>query len=191
VKGEPIRCAWCGDDSPYRAYHDTEWGVPCRNEVQLFEMLTLEGAQAGLSWITILRKREGYRRAFQGFDPEVVARFGEADVERLLGDAGIVRNRLKVASTIANARAVLDLRARGASLTEVLWRHVDGIPRQNHWRTLAEVPAKIAESDAMSRELKRLGFRFVGSTICYALMQAVGMVNDHTTDCFRHGEVGG
>jgi len=184
-----VRCGWCGAYPLYRAYHDTEWGVPSRDEVHLFEMLTLEGAQAGLAWITILRKREGYRRAFQGFDPEVVARFGEADVARLLGDPGIVRNRLKVESTITNARAVLAQRLRGASLTEVLWRHVEGVPRQNHWRSLAEVPAKTAESDAMSRELKRLGFKFVGSTICYALMQAVGMVNDHTVDCFRHGEL--
>jgi DNA-3-methyladenine glycosylase I len=188
---DPIRCGWCGVDPLYRAYHDTEWGVPSRDEIHLFEMLTLEGAQAGLAWITVLRKREGYRRAFHGFDPEVIARFDEADVARLLGDPGIVRNRLKVASTISNARAVLALHERGASLAEVLWRHVDGAPRQNRRRSLAEVPAKTAESDAMSRELKRLGFKFVGSTICYALMQAVGMVNDHTVDCFRHGELAG
>ncbi|MCU0836341.1 MAG: DNA-3-methyladenine glycosylase I [Chromatiaceae bacterium] len=183
------RCAWCGEDPLYRAYHDEEWGVPSYAERHLFEMLVLEGAQAGLSWLTILRKREGYRRAFDGFDPERIARYGEADCTRLLADAGIVRNRLKIEATIANARALLDLRERGRSFSEILWAHVGGVPRQNRWRSLAEVPAKTPESDAMSRELKALGFRFVGSTICYALMQAVGMVNDHTSDCFRHEQV--
>jgi DNA-3-methyladenine glycosylase I len=187
----PTRCAWCGTDPLYVAYHDTEWGVPSRDEGHLFEMLTLEGAQAGLSWLTILKKRAGYRRAFAGFDPEAIAAFGEADRARLLADPGIVRNRLKVDATIGNARALLELRHSGRSLAELLWGFVDGEPRHNAWATLAQVPASTPESDRMSRELKRLGFRFVGSTICYALMQAVGMVNDHTLDCFRHREVGG
>jgi DNA-3-methyladenine glycosylase I len=183
------RCAWCGADPLYVAYHDQEWGVPNRDERHLFEMLTLEGAQAGLSWLTILRKREGYRRAFAGFDPRVVARFDAPRVDALLADPGIVRNRLKVESTVSNARAVLALHERGETLADLLWGVVDGEPRQNAWASLAQVPATTAESDRMSRELKRLGFRFVGSTICYALMQAVGMVNDHTLDCFRHRQL--
>ncbi len=181
-----VRCAWCGSDALYRAYHDQEWGVPNRDERHLFEMLTLEGAQAGLSWLTILRKREGYRQAFAGFDPQTVARFDAARVAALLADPGIVRNRLKVESTVSNAQALLALHDRGRTLSELLWDFVDGVPRHNTWASLAEVPAKTPESDRMSRELKRLGFRFVGSTICYALMQAVGMVNDHTIDCYRH-----
>jgi DNA-3-methyladenine glycosylase I len=184
-----IRCAWCGDDPLYRAYHDQEWGVPSRDETHLFEMLTLEGAQAGLSWLTILRKREGYRRAFAGFDWERIAGFDEADVARLLADPGIVRNRLKVESTIANARALLALRERGETLSGLLWAFVDGSPRHNAWSNLSQVPASTSDSDRMSRELKRLGFKFVGTTICYALMQAVGLVNDHTLDCFRYLEV--
>jgi DNA-3-methyladenine glycosylase I len=183
------RCAWCGEDSLYRAYHDREWGVPSRDERHLFEMLTLEGAQAGLSWLTILRKREGYRRAFAGFDPERIARFDDADVARLLADPGIVRNRLKAAATIANARALLALWERGQTLSKLLWGFVDGNPRQNAWSNLSQVPSSTPESDRMSRELKRLGFKFVGTTICYALMQAVGLVNDHTLDCFRHREL--
>ncbi len=186
-----IRCAWCGSDPLYLAYHDREWGVPNRDEGHLFEMLTLEGAQAGLSWLTILRKREGYRRAFAGFDPEQIARFDAGDVARLLADPGIVRNRLKVESTIGNARALVALRDQGRSLSDLVWDFVDGEPRQNVWSSLSEVPASTPESERMSRELKRLGFRFVGATICYAFMQAVGMVNDHTTDCFRHRELGG
>ena len=182
------RCAWVPESDPlYVAYHDEEWGVPLRDERGLFEVLTLEGAQAGLSWSTILHKREGYRRLFAGFDPAAVARFGQHDVERLLGDAAIVRNRLKVESTIANARAVLALHERGSSLAEVLWSAVDGEQRVNAWRTLAEVPAETAESRALSKELKRLGFRFVGPTVCYALMQAAGLVDDHVQSCFRHG----
>lgn len=184
-----IRCVWCGVDPLYRAYHDQEWGVPSRDETHLFEMLTLEGAQAGLAWLTILRKREGYRRAFAGFDWERVARFDEAEVSRLLADTAIVRNRLKVESTIVNARALLALRERGQTLSALLWGFVDGSPRQNAWANLSQVPASTSDSDRMSRELKRLGFRFVGTTICYALMQAVGLVNDHTLDCFRHREV--
>ena len=184
-----VRCAWCGADPLYRAYHDQEWGVPSRDETHLFEMLTLEGAQAGLSWLTVLRKREGYRSAFAGFDPERIARFDEADVARLLADPGIIRNRLKVESTLTNARALLALRERGQTLSGLLWGFVDGSPRQNAWSSLSQVPSSTPESDRMSRELKRLGFKFVGTTICYALMQAVGLVNDHTLDCFRHREL--
>jgi DNA-3-methyladenine glycosylase I len=184
----PTRCGWVPESDPlYVAYHDDEWGVPVRDERGLFELLTLEGAQAGLSWATILRKREGYRHAFAQFDPDAVARFGQADVERLLGDPGIVRNRLKVDSTVANARAILELRERGESLAEVVWSVVGGTPRRNAWRTLAEIPAETAESRLLARELKRRGFRFVGPTTCYALMQAAGLVDDHVTSCFRHG----
>lgn len=184
-----IRCAWCGADPLYLSYHDREWGVPRKDERQLFEMLTLEGAQAGLSWLTILRKREGYRQAFAAFQVERIARYDEADVGRLLADPGIVRNRLKIASCIGNARATLALYERGGNLSDLLWGFVGGQPRQNAWESMAQVPARTADSDRMSKELKRLGFRFVGSTICYALMQAVGMVNDHTIDCFRHREL--
>jgi DNA-3-methyladenine glycosylase I len=184
------RCEWApGADPLYVAYHDEEWGVPSHDECHLYEMLTLEGAQAGLSWATILRKRAGYREAFAGFEPERVARFTSRDVERLLGDPGIVRNRLKVESTVATARAVLALRDAGESLDGMLWGFVDGEPRQNRPRTLADLPAQTDESRAMSRELKRRGFRFVGPTVCYALMQAVGMVNDHVVSCFRHAEL--
>jgi DNA-3-methyladenine glycosylase I len=181
-----VRCPWCGSDPLYRAYHDHEWGVPLHDERRLFEMLTLEGAQAGLSWLTILRKREGYRRAFAGFDPQTVAGYGEADVARLLADAGIIRNRLKVGSTISNARAVLEAQARYGSLDRFLWAFVDGMPIRNSWRTMSEIPASTALSDLISKELKRHGFRFVGSSICYAFMQATGMVNDHLTGCFRY-----
>jgi DNA-3-methyladenine glycosylase I len=181
-----VRCPWCGSDPLYIAYHDHEWGVPLHDEQRLFEMLTLEGAQAGLSWLTILRKREGYRRAFAGFDPQLVAGFDDADVARLLADPGIVRNRLKVASTISNAQAVLEVQARYGSLDAFLWRFVDGSPIRNSWRSMAEIPASTPLSDAVSRELKRHGFRFVGSTICYAHMQSTGMVNDHLTGCFRY-----
>ena len=183
------RCAWVPDSDPlYVAYHDEEWGVPSRDERHLFELLVLEGAQAGLSWSTILRKREGYRQAFAAFDAARVAAFGPKDVERLMGDAGIVRNRLKIESAIANARAVGEL---DGGLSDLLWSFVDGSPKVNTWRTLAEIPAETAESRAMSKELKRHGFRFVGPTICYAFMQATGLVNDHTVDCFRYSEVSG
>jgi DNA-3-methyladenine glycosylase I len=176
------RCAWVPEgDSLYVAYHDEEWGVPSHDERHLFEMLVLEGAQAGLSWSTILRKRENYRNAFAGWDVESVAEFGGKDMERLMADAGIVRNRLKIESAIANARAVLEL----DSLDELLWSFVDGKPRQNRFKTVAEIPAEAPESKAMSKELKRRGFRFVGPTVCYAFMQACGLVNDHTVDCFR------
>ena len=185
-----VRCEWVPEGDPlYLAYHDEEWGVPVRDERALFELLTLEGAQAGLSWSTILRKRDGYRRAFAGFDPDAVARFTDADVERLLADPAIVRNRLKVESTVANARAVLALREQGTSLPEVLWSAVGGEPRRNAWTALEAVPAETEESRALSRELKRRGFRFVGPTVLYALMQAAGLVNDHVTSCFRYAEV--
>lgn len=181
-----FRCPWCGNDPLYMAYHDTEWGVPLHDDTRLFEMLTLEGAQAGLSWLTILRKREGYRRAFAGFDPQKVAAFTDDDVARLLADPGIVRNRLKIGSTITNARAVLEVRNRHGSLDNFLWSFVDGVPVRNSWKSMSDIPASTKLSDIMSRELKRQGFRFVGSTICYAFMQATGMVNDHLTSCARH-----
>jgi DNA-3-methyladenine glycosylase I len=187
----PKRCGWVpADDALYLAYHDEEWGVPAHDEAHLFEMLTLEGAQAGLSWRTILLKRDGYRRAFSGFDPTVVARYTPKRIDRVLQDPSIVRNRLKVESTVANARAILGLRRTGSSLDELLWSFVGGSPIQNRWRSLAELPAETPESQAMSKGLKRLDFRFVGPTVCYSLMQAVGLVNDHVTDCFRWGEVG-
>jgi DNA-3-methyladenine glycosylase I len=180
------RCAWVPEGDPlYVAYHDEEWGVPSHDERHLFEMLVLEGAQAGLSWSTILRKRDGYRAAFAGWNVEKIARFGQRDVERLLGDAGIVRNRLKIESAIANAQATLAL----DSLDELLWSFVDGQPKQNRFKKLADLPAETAESNAMSKELKRRGFRFVGPTVCYSFMQACGLVNDHTVCCFRYREV--
>ena len=182
----PTRCAWCSDDPLYQAYHDTEWGVPVHDDRTLFEFLTLEGAQAGLSWLTILRKRKNYRRAFDNFDIQRITRYTEHDTQRLLADPGIVRNRLKIASTIGNARATLAVQAQYGSLDSYLWQFVDGQPIINHWRSLSEVPASTPVSDAMSKALKRLGFKFVGTTICYAFMQAVGMVNDHTVDCFRY-----
>ena len=179
----PKRCPWAGETDPLMlAYHDEEWGVPSRDDRHLFELLTLEGAQAGLSWTTILHKREGYRRAFAGFDPEAVARFTERDVERLLADPGIVRHRGKVESTISNARRVLELEG---ALSDLLWSFAGGEPIVGRRRTLAELPAETPESRAMSRELKRRGFRFVGPTTCYALMQAAGLANDHLTSCFR------
>lgn len=183
------RCGWVSEDPLYLAYHDEEWGVPVHDDRHLFEMLVLEGAQAGLSWITVLRRREGYRRAFAGFDAERVAAFGPADVERLMADPGIVRNRAKVEAAIANARAVLRVQEELGSLDRLIWGFVDGRPLQNHRASLREVPAETAESKAMSKELRRRGFGFVGPTICYAFMQAVGLVNDHTADCFRHGPV--
>ena len=183
-----VRCSWAKDDENI-AYHDNEWGVPVHDDRRLFEFLILEGAQAGLSWSTILKKRENYRRAFDGFDPAVVARYDRRKQERLLADEGIVRNRLKIASAIDNAKAFLAVQEEFGSFDEFIWGFVDGRPVQNAWRSLAEVPAHTDQSDAMSKELKRRGFRFVGSTICYAFMQAVGMVNDHLVDCFRHDQV--
>jgi DNA-3-methyladenine glycosylase I len=185
------RCAWAGTaaDATYLRYHDEEWGVPSHDERHLFEMLVLEGAQAGLSWATILHKRAGYRAAFAGFDAHAVAAFGAADVERLLADPSIVRNRLKVEAAISNARAVLAIGDRPGALDRVLWSFVGGTPRQNGWPTMADIPAATEESRTMSRELRRLGFRFVGPTVCYAFMQATGMVNDHVVGCFRHAEL--
>lgn len=188
---EPVRCTWAPVGDPlYVAYHDEEWGVPVHDDRRLYEMLTLEGAQAGLSWATILRKREGYRRAFLGFDPEAVAGFGPDDVERLMQDAGIVRNRLKIESTIANAEAVLAVQRSEGSLDAFLWGLAGGAPVVNRFRQLSDLPAETPVSKAMSKELKRRGFRFVGPTVCYAFMQATGMVNDHVVGCFRHAEVG-
>lgn len=184
-----VRCPWCGTDPLYVSYHDQEWGVPVHDDRRLFEMLVLDGAQAGLSWITILRKRENYREAFHEFDPERIARYGARDIQRLMTNPGIVRNRMKIESAIRNARALLRLRETAGGLDGFLWRFVDGVPRQNRWRRLTEVPARTAESDAMSRALKTAGFNFVGSTICYAFMQAAGLVNDHLAGCFRHAEV--
>ncbi|AOU97198.1 DNA-3-methyladenine glycosylase [Acidihalobacter yilgarnensis] len=187
---ERQRCAWAYETSPHEiAYHDTEWGVPAYGERQLFEMLILEGAQAGLSWRTILDKREGYRRAFAGFDPEQMIRFSPERRAELLLDAGIVRNRLKIDASFSNASALLALRDRGVDLAGYLWGFVDGQSVHNHWREPADVPVTTPASEAMSRDLKRCGFRFVGPTICYAFMQAVGMVNDHLIGCFRHAEI--
>jgi len=186
-----IRCAWVGNDPLYQIYHDTEWGVPLHDDRLLFEFLVLEGAQAGLSWITILRKREAYRQAFAAFDPPQVASFNDAKIAELLANPGIVRNRLKIASAIANARAFLAVQEQFGSFDAYLWRFVEGRPLQNTWARIAEVPARTELSDTLSRDLKRRGFNFVGSTICYAFMQAVGMVNDHTTDCCRWKELRG
>lgn len=189
MKDNLARCPWCGDDPLYVAYHDSEWGVPCRDERTLFEFLILEGAQAGLSWITILRKRENYRRAFDGFDPHRIARYGEKDVARLLGDAGIVRNRLKIAAAITNARATLALHEAGGSLNDLLWQFVNNQPVINHWRRMDQVPVSTPLAEALSKELKRRDFRFVGPTIIYSMMQAIGMVNDHLVACPRHAQV--
>ncbi len=182
---ERPRCAWCGQDPLYIAYHDAEWGVAVHDARRLFEMLILEGAQAGLSWITVLRKREAYRRAFGGFDPEFVAALADADLARILQDPGIVRNRLKVQATRGNARAFLQVQAEFGSFDRYLWPFVGGAPRINHPRTPADLPARTAEADALSRDLKRRGFRFVGPTIVYAFMQAVGMVDDHLASCWK------
>ena len=186
---ERSRCEWAPLDDPiYLAYHDEEWGAPIHDERRLFEMLTLEGAQAGLSWSTILHKREGYRRAFASFDPETVAAFTERDVERLLGDASIVRNRLKVRSTVDNARAVVALRGE-TTLDEVVWSFVDGQAIDGRHNRVSDIPAETPESRAMSKELKRRGFRFVGPTVCYSFMQGCGLVNDHVVSCFRYEEI--
>jgi DNA-3-methyladenine glycosylase I len=185
------RCPWAGGDGLYLAYHDTEWGVPVTEDRRLFEMLVLEGAQAGLSWLTILRKRENYRRAFDGFDAEKIARYGKREVAARMANPGIVRNRLKVESTVSNARAFLDVVGQVGTFHAYLQDFVGGKPKVNHWRRMQDVPARTPESDALSRDLKARGFRFVGSTICYAFMQAVGMVNDHLTSCFRHAEISG
>lgn len=183
------RCPWCEGFDLYRQYHDSEWGVPLRDDRALFELLILEGAQAGLSWATILKKRQNYRCAFDAFEPALIARYGDEKVAALLADPGIVRNRAKVAAAIYNAKACLTLTAEGQSFSNFLWQFVDGVPIQNQWTSLAEVPAKTPQSDAMSKALVKAGFKFVGSTICYAFMQAAGMVNDHLTTCPRHAEV--
>lgn len=185
-----MRCPWAQGDPLLRAYHDGEWGVPSFDDRHLFELLTLEGAQAGLSWITILRKREGYRKAFANFDPAAVARFRPERIERLLRDPDVVRHRGKLESVRTNARAILELRRHGQSFSEEVWKLAGGKPRKNAWKASRRVPAETAESREMSRELKRLGFRFVGPTICYSFMQAVGMVNDHLVGCFRYRQVG-
>lgn len=183
------RCTWCGDNPLYISYHDDEWGVPLHDDRLLFEFLVLEGAQAGLSWITILKKRENYRNAFHNFDCERVAAYTDMDVDRLLSDAGIVRNRLKINSSIKNARAILRIKEEFGSFNSYLWDFMEGTPKQNTWKTMAEIPATTDMSDKISKELKKRGLNFIGSTICYAFMQAVGMVNDHTTDCFRYEEI--
>jgi DNA-3-methyladenine glycosylase I len=182
------RCPWCGDDPLYVDYHDREWGVPCHDDRKLFEFLILEGAQAGLSWLTILRKRENYRRAFADFDPAAIARYSDKDVARLMADPGIVRNRLKIGATIDNARAYLKVQAEFGSFDAYSWAFVGGKPIVNEWRSLAEIPAETDVSRALSRDMKKRGFRFVGPTIIYAHMQAVGMVNDHLISCCKRSQ---
>ena len=188
---ERPRCPWCGQDPVYVSYHDQEWGAPLHDDRALFELLVLEGAQAGLTWLMVLKKREGYRRAFQGLDPLLVAGLTEADAERLRTDPGIIKNRQKIASAIGNARAFLAVSEAFGSFDAYLWRFVDGAPRQNAWTELKQVPARTPESDALSKDLQARGFKFVGSTIMYAFMQSAGLVNDHLTGCFRHRELGG
>ena len=183
------RCAWVGNDPLYLDYHDREWGVPLYDDRQLFEMIILEGAQAGLSWITVLKKRENYRRALDGFDARKIARYGARKKRALLNDAGIIRNRLKIDATIGNARAFLEIVDEFSSFSDYLWDFVDGRPIVNRWRNISQVPVSTPKSDALSKTLKNRGFKFVGTTICYSFMQAVGMVNDHVTTCFRHVEV--
>ncbi|MGB0723117.1 MAG: DNA-3-methyladenine glycosylase I [Gammaproteobacteria bacterium] len=187
---DTCRCPWADPRQPiYIRYHDEEWGVPCHDEGRLFEKLILEGAQAGLSWITILKRREGYREAFDGFDPERMARYDDSRKAALLADTRIIRNRLKVEAAVGNARALLELHERGMSLEQLAWEVVDGRTLRNHWRTMDEVPAETDSSRALSKRLKDLGFRFVGPTICYSFMQSMGLVNDHLVDCFRYDEV--
>lgn len=184
-----IRCSWCGEDPLYTAYHDNEWGVPLHDDRLLFEFLVLEGAQAGLSWLTILKKRAHYRKAFHNFDFHRMAVFTDQDIARLLTDTTIVRNRLKLSSAVKNARAVLNILDQYESLDTYLWRYVDGIPIQNEWKATSEIPAHTKLSSQMSKDLKKQGFSFVGPTICYSFMQATGMVNDHVTDCFRYDQI--
>jgi DNA-3-methyladenine glycosylase I len=181
-------CPWCGDDTLYRSYHDEEWGVPQYNDTKLYEFLILEGAQAGLSWITVLRKREGYRQLFDSFDPEKIARYDEKKIDALKQDARIIRNDAKIRSAIKAAQLFLDLRDKGVSFRDYLWQFVDGTPIQNHWESMKEVPALTPVAEKMSKQLKKDGFNFVGPTICYAHMQATGMVNDHLVSCPRHRE---
>lgn len=183
------RCGWAESDPLLLEYHDKEWGLPLHNDVKLFEFLTLEGAQAGLSWLTVLKKREAYRRAFDGFNPKKIAEYSNKDVKPLLANPGIIRNGLKIVATISNARNFMQVQKEFGSFDEYLWRFVKGAPIKHHYRSLSSVPAKTRESDALSQDLQKRGFRFVGSTICYAFMQAVGVVNDHTTSCFRYNQV--
>lgn len=185
----PIRCSWAGKDPELTAYHDQEWGVPVHRDQVLFEFLLLEGAQAGLSWLTVLRKRENYRQAYDQFEPEKISRYGGRKIRSLLNDPGIVRNHLKVLASIQNARKFLEVQDEFGTFDAFIWQFVGGLPAGNRLRSRAEYPVTTPASDAMSAELRRRGFKFVGSTICYAFMQAVGMVNDHTTDCFRHPEL--
>ncbi len=185
-----IRCEWVPADNPlYVAYHDQEWGLPVHDDRLLFEFLILEGAQAGLSWLTILKKRENYRKAFDNFDPNKVANYGEEKVAELLENAGIIRNRLKIRAAITNAQCFLKIQKEFGTFDNYMWQFVNGETKKNSWKSIAEIPTKTAESDAMSKDLKKRGFKFIGSTICYAHMQAVGMVNDHTVDCFRYNQV--
>ena len=182
------RCSWCGEDPLYQRYHDEEWGVPCFDDEILFEFLLLQGAQAGLSWITVLRKRENYRTALSGFCAEKIARYTPAKIEKLLQNPGLIRNRLKMESSVRNAKAYLKIQLQHGTFSDYIWQFVDGSPIQNRWKKMSQVPASTKESDAMSKALKKAGFNFVGSTICYAYMQSMGMVNDHLVDCFRHQE---
>ena len=188
---DKYRCWWCGDEPVYRDYHDNEWGVPLHDDQSLFEFLCLEGAQAGLSWITILKKRDNYRKAFNQFDAARIARYNDKKITVLLNNPGIVRNKLKVNGFVRNARAYLELLESGKTFDHFLWDYVDGEPVQNKWKSPRQVPATTPLSDLLAKDLKKKGFTFVGSTICYAFMQAAGMVNDHTTDCYRHRELGG
>ena len=186
---EKMRCPWCGEDPLYVGYHDTEWGVPVRDDRKLFEFLVLDGAQAGLSWLTILRKREGYRRAFDQFDPLKISAYGSSKIEALMNDPGIVRNRSKILSAVSNAGAMLAVQSETGSFSDYLWQFVGGTTVKNRWQSVGQIPARTPASEAMSRDLKRRGFSFVGPTICYAFMQAAGMVNDHIVGCFRYDQV--
>ncbi len=183
------RCAWANSSPLMARYHDTEWGVPLHDDRKLFEFLVLEGAQAGLSWATVLNKRESFRKAFDGFDPALVAQYGQQDIQRLLSDGGIIRNRQKIASAIANAQRFLEVQQEAGSFDAYIWRFTDGKPIRNQFKHISEIPARTPLSDAISKDLQKRGFRFVGSTICYAFMQTIGMVNDHVVDCFRYEEV--
>jgi len=185
----PERCSWCGEHEFYVAYHDMEWGIPLHDDQKLFEFLILEGAQAGLSWLTILKKRDAYRKAYYQFDAEKISRFNSRSIERLMNNAGIVRNRLKIEASIDNARAFLEVQDEFGSFDKFIWQYVNHRPRQNRWRQLKDIPALTNESQQMSKDLQQRGFRFVGPTICYAFMQATGMVNDHVTTCFRYKQV--
>ncbi len=189
MTNSPKRCGWCGNDPLYIAYHDEEWGVPLHDDQRLFEFLILEGAQAGLSWLTILKKRNNYRQAYDNFDPETVARYTARKKNQLLNNAGIVRNKLKIEASIHNARCFLDIQEQFGSFDEYIWQFTDGKTIQNNWRSLKKIPVTTTQSDNMSRDLKQRGFKFTGSTICYAFMQAIGMVNDHLTGCFRHRQL--